>query len=523
MARKNKPTRDRVVTKQAFSPLAELGVTGTRIFHGVVFDERHPRLTPDRMREAYRQMADNDPVVGAVMLAIEQTMRSVEWKVDPEDSTPQAQRDAEFVWSCIHDMSHSWHDFLSDVLTMLTYGWAYFEIVYKYRLGGDEEGDPATRSRYNDGRLGWRKFAYRSQLTLWRWEVDEAGGIRGMYQMNPNAPDQIIFIPIQKALLFRTKPAGGNPEGRSILRPAFRPWYFKKFIEELEGIGIERDMVGLPMIVPPEGVDIYAPQNAGLRKVLETIIQDLRADRTAGIILPAGYNLSLLGGAGQKVFDTGSIIARYDQRIAMSVLAQFIILGTERVGSYALASQQKDLFTVALEGWLSSIEQVLNMFAVRRLAALNALTTFPRISHYPILQPTLQDLADFLRSTVQVNLITPDETLEEWLRRRAMLPFRARSEADDSTRKADRILDDVRMEVVRRMESVSGPPELAVRDILPRRMLGRFVEAFGDEEKGMHAYRRVKEGLLRVLQSSNGDDRKARVNALFVEVMQDAL
>jgi hypothetical protein len=499
------------------NPTEELGVSGFRTAAGVIYEERLTRLTPERMRETFRQMVDTDPVIGAIMLAIEQTMRSVEWKVDPEDESDQAKRDADFIYECMDDMSHTWQDFISDVLTMLTYGWAAFEIVYKYRMGGSEYDDPTLRSRYRDGRLGWRKFGYRSQLTLWRWAIDPDGGLRGMYQVDPNQPGRsYIFIPIRKMLLFRTKHTGGSPEGRSILRPALRPWYFKKFIEELEGIGVERDLVGIPKLIVPDGVDIYAPQNQSLFQRLERIIDELRADRAKGIILPPGFDIQLVSGGGGRPFDTGAIIARYDQRIAMSVLAQFITLGSERVGSYALASQQKDLFTTSLEGWLRAIEEVINRYAVARLMWLNRMPTLPRISHYPVLRPTLTELSAFLRDTVNVGLITPDADLERWLRQAADLPVRNESQVEES------VVEEQRRDTVSKVawywdrRHKWGPSLLDV--IYPRSNVRILSDAVG-EERAERIYNKVRETLTKALTDGmSKDDALAAVNAAFKEV-----
>ena len=55
----------------------------------------------------------------------------------------------------------------------------------------------------------------------------------GMTQQPP--PDYgLLTIPISKAMLFRTESAKDNPEGRSILRNAYRSWYFKRRIQEIE-------------------------------------------------------------------------------------------------------------------------------------------------------------------------------------------------------------------------------------------------------------------------------------------------
>ena len=71
----------------------------------------------------------------------------------------------------------------------------------------------------------------------------------------------LYTIPIDKALLFRTKSRKDNPEGRSILRNAYRSWYFKRRIQEVEGIGIERDLAGLPVMYAPADLDIWNPDD----------------------------------------------------------------------------------------------------------------------------------------------------------------------------------------------------------------------------------------------------------------------
>jgi hypothetical protein len=58
-------------------------------------------------------------------------------------------------------------------------------------------------------------------------------------------------------MLFRTKSRKGSPEGKSILRNAYRSWYFKRRIQEIEGIGIERDLAGFPTLTAPEGMNIW--------------------------------------------------------------------------------------------------------------------------------------------------------------------------------------------------------------------------------------------------------------------------
>lgn len=157
---------------------------------------------------------------------------------------------------------------------------------------------------------------------------------------------QLYTIPMSKALLFRTKSRKDNPEGRSILRNAYRPWYFKRRIQEIEGIGIERDLAGLPVMHAPEGLDIWDPDNQDalrIRTELESMVRRIRRDEMEGVVLPHGFELELLSSGGSRQFDTNAVINRYDTRIAMTVLADFIFLGHQQNGSWALSSDKTEL------------------------------------------------------------------------------------------------------------------------------------------------------------------------------------
>ena len=308
----------------------EIGRIGQRRYGGTIYEEFLHELRGKRGIEVYREMSENDDVVGAILFAIEMLVRQCCWNVEPGGETAKDKEAAEFVESCMDDMQDTWIDTISEILSFLTYGWSFHEIVYKRRMGNTR--DSRTKSKFNDGLIGWKKLPIRAQETLYQWEYDNEDNLLGMTQMPP--PDFGTFtIPIEKALLFRTKSRKNNPEGRSILRNAYRSWYFKRRIQEIEGIGIERDLAGLPVIYGPEGAaDLWnknIPQNAEIVAGLENMVRNIRRDEMEGVVLPFGYKLELLSSGGTRQFDTNAIINRYDTRIAMTVLADFIFL--ERV------------------------------------------------------------------------------------------------------------------------------------------------------------------------------------------------
>ena len=416
----------------------ELGSTGLRRSGGIVFEEFLTNLRGIRGAKIYREMRDNDPTIGSMLFAIEKVITRLEWRVDPYsdnsedgDITPEDKEAADFIESCINDMSDSWDATLSSILSMLVFGYSYHEIVYKVR-GGDVD-DPKKRSKHSDGKIGWRKMPIRAQETLFRWELSEDGGIESMWQVDP-ATGGTHIIPIEKALLFRTTVNKNNPEGRSILRNAYRPWYFKKRIEELEAIGIERDLAGLPVAyLPPEFMSSGAtPEQAAVFTSIQNIVTSIKRNEQEGIVMPAMYDeaghkmfdLQLLSSGGSRQFDTDKVISRYDQRISMSVLSDFILLGHDRVGSYSLGTSKMDLWSMAVDSIAKNIAEVMNQYAIPRLMKLNGMDTSrpPILTYGEVSHIDLTEISDFVSKLAQAGVLMPDPKLEDYLRDLAGLP-----------------------------------------------------------------------------------------------------
>lgn len=411
--------------------LTELGTTGLRRSGGFVHEEFLTALRGRRGLLVYREMADNDPVIGSILYAIEKVILRLDWRVDPYDNSPEAKELADFVDTCLEDMSDSYDQTLASILSMLVYGFSFHEIVYKIR-GGDNK-DPQRNSKFSDGKIGWRKWPIRSQETLNNWMMDETGGIQGMRQIDPSGGG-FRDIPIEKALLFRTTVNKNNPEGRSLLRNSFRPWYYKRRIEEIEAIGIERDLAGLPVAkVPPEYLS--SGKTAAQQTVLDTItniVQNIKRNEQEGVVFPLMFDdngnemfkLELLSSGGTRQFDTDKVITRYDQRIAMSVLTDFILLGHERVGSFSLGSQKMDLWTMSIDAIAKSIAEVINQFAIPRLMKLNNFTTelTPYLSYGQVSSVDLTEIADYVQKLTAAGVLMPDEKLEAYLREQASLP-----------------------------------------------------------------------------------------------------
>lgn len=412
--------------------LKVLGETGLPLWSGRVYDETLPVLQGERGRKVYREMSEQDPLIGGILFAIEMLSRQIKWTVVPADDSSEAEKVAEFVDGALKDMNPTWEDTLSEILSMLVYGWSWFEMLYKHRNGSSDS--PLEQSQFDDGKIGWRAWAIRSQETHYQWIYDDQGELESMKQIPP--PNyQTLTVPRKKSLHFRTKSRRQNPEGVSILRTAYRAWYLKKNIEAIEGIGVERDLAGLPVIwVPPNLLSSTATADEqNLLAVVTKIVTNIRRDEQEGIVMPlqydeAGhptYDLKLLSTGGTRQFDTDKIVNRYDQRIAMSMMADFILLGHDAVGSFALSNDKTALFAIALGTILDAIAAEINMSGIPQLVRYNGwgLDLVPKLEHGDLESSDLSKLGPFLQQLSSAGMVVfPNPELEKFLLEQAGLP-----------------------------------------------------------------------------------------------------
>jgi hypothetical protein len=409
----------------------EIGGTGLNIQGGMLQEEYRPELRGLQGVKTYNEMAET-PICGAIEFIIEQMVAQVKWEVKPFSEEAKDQEAKEFVEECLHDMSFSLADTLSEVCTFFRHGWSFLETVMKVRRGYQPFDSALSTSKYDDGKIGWRKWALRGQNTLSKWDIDDSGGIRGMVQefLEPISNGQTkVTIPIQKAMLFRTRVVQNSPEGVSIFRKAYRPWWLAKRLEESESISHERDGSGLPVLTTPEGFN-WDPADtiasAALRTA-EKLVTGIRRGEKEGVLLPFGWELALLSSSSRRSADLGATITRHETRICQSTLTQFLMLGTGRTGSWALSSDQTDMFVLALAGYLKQIKEVINRHGIPRLLEIKQNgfdpSRPPYVDHGDIETQNLAELGSYISAlSTAGGIMFPDESLERHLRLVAGLP-----------------------------------------------------------------------------------------------------
>ena len=400
---------------------ATLGIAGDNTYNGQIrADEFLPELRGKKAIRKYREMRDNDSTVGAVMYSVEQILRDVDLHVKPANDSPEAQAEADFVKSVLDDMDHSLDDHISEALSYLSYGFAWFEVIYKRRVGPTERSQK-KQSKYSDGRIGVRKIASRAPWTINKFDVDnKTGDVLGIEQ-SVGFMGGKNYIPTNKSLYYRTTTINGDPSGRSILRNAYTSYEYLNNLQSIEAIAVERELAGIPVArIPAEYLsgDASAAQS-GFVNSLQQILRDVKFNEQGYIILPSDtypdkdgapsnvrlVDIELMASNGKRNIDINPIVNRYQHDIARSVLSEFLLLGTSG-GSYALSKSKTDLFLRALESYIQAIVDVLNKQLVERLWQLNGLNydLMPTIKAGDVAPHDLREIAAFLRNLNGANI-----------------------------------------------------------------------------------------------------------------------
>jgi hypothetical protein len=423
---------------QAGMVVPELGRTGLKQYGGYVREEFLKDLQGPQGMKIYREMGDNSAVIGSSIGQIKLIGSRVKWYVKPfreSEDAPAKPEDiarAQFFTQCMGDMTHTWPSLVRSGLSMIQYGFAPHEIVLKVRQG--EQSNPVKSSKYADGLIGWARLPLRSQDSLQKWVFGPNGDTLGLWQYVIGISPPTL-IPMSKVLNFRPRSDKDNPEGVSVLRYVYFTYYFAKQMQVSEGIGIERAIAGMPVMgIPAECMASGASAElAAVYDGAKEIVQNIRHDQDDGVVLPMAYKdgqplykFELLSANGSSLPDTSKIIERLERRISQAMGTDFMLLGHEGVGSYALGDSKTDSFELAVEGYLDLFAEPIQHQLFPLTMRLNGwpVERTPKLCHEPIEQRDLAKWGDFVNKMVSGKVITADDDVEAEARKIACLPPR---------------------------------------------------------------------------------------------------
>jgi len=418
-------TQPSVPLKSSF-PKKQLGDSGSRGLHGVITDEYNPNLQGVQGIKVYDEMRKGDGTVRAAMLVTTLPIRRAQWFVNPATEDQKDKDIASFVEHALFDWIEktSWDDIIRQALLMVPFGVMVFEKVY-----GTKDHEGKTYVVLN-------KLAPRLPKSIMQWELtDGTFGIQQIRQDGITAQ-----IPGSKLLVFVNEREGDNWWGTSMLRAAYKHWYYKNNFYKIDGMAFERQGMGVPLMKMPVGYTESDEAKA------VTAMRNLRANEDAYLIIPQGYEAEFMKMDGKGSRDPEKSISHHNKEILLSVLAQFLELGQSSSGggSRALSEDHSDIFLKALEAIANNLISEINNNLIPELVDMNFndVTVYPKLDFSGITKVDVAGLGTAYAQLVTAGAITPTNEDEQYLRAAMGLPARSQEDVDEAE-SAEEMIDGI--------------------------------------------------------------------------------
>jgi hypothetical protein len=416
--------KSKVATRRETVPLGnEYGTSSPSPWTSFTRNEYNPALQGFKGLEMYDKMRKSDGGVRSTLRAAKTPVLAARYFVQPGGKKDIDKKAAKWVEKNLFElMSTPWAQTLTEALLMLDFGYYAFEKVWINRVVDGEL------------RTVLKKLGPRHPMDVKSWQFDVNGGPHSacFYPASATYPLEDIEIPIQKLLVFTFDKEAGNIEGISILRSAYKHWYYKEQLYKIDAIQKERHGIGIPVIKLPLGYgedDKTAAQNLG---------RNIRTNERAHIVLPPGWDLYMLKLEGQPV-DCLKSIDHHDTMIRMNILGEFLNTagGTSK-------EEDQTMFLKATRFVADIFTDTINAYLIPEMVGYNfANAAIPKLRARRIGEQEDQRTTSFtVRNMVGSGIIVPDDVLEDAIRDALDLPERDEATARPQTGADLAILND---------------------------------------------------------------------------------
>ena len=331
-------------------PMSALGLPGFSAYGGYVTSpEQNWRVAGMQRYLLASDILANVSIVAASLRYMLNLISRPTWKAVPADDSDEAKAAAEFMESVLYGMNASWARIVRRSATYRYHGFGFHEWTAKKR---------------DDGRIGIEAIDPRPQHTIQRWDLDDDGDVRGVWQFPPQTGRE-LYLPRQKLVYLVDDAFTDNPEGlgwfRQLVEPANRMMAYLR----LEGIGFERDLAGIPVGRAPiaelnalveRGV-ISAKDRDGALADIRSFVEIKNKDTNTGLVLDSApyvsttetgqlntstpqWDIELLTGEQTSLDKLANAIRRTAFDMAAIIGTEQLLVGREGAGSLALSEDK---------------------------------------------------------------------------------------------------------------------------------------------------------------------------------------
>ena len=349
-------------------------------------EERNPELIGRKKYEKYANMLANVTVIAAsVRYFLNLTARS-HWSFKPVDTaSEEARRYADLATEIIlHDPITSWHRVVRRMALYRFFGFSMQEY---------------TVYRRPDGVISVYDIFNRPQSTIAEWVFDSTTKeLREVRQEDP-VSSQVYVIPRRKLLYIVDDTISDSPAGLGLLRHIVSASDALKRYEQLEGIGFETDLRGIPIGRAPLSALNQLVKSGQMTRAqatqalgpIKTFLQNHVKSPKLSMLLDSHvyhaqdeaqrpspqkqWDVELLKAASTSLEPVARTIQRLNREIARVLGTEQLMLGEDIAGSFALSKDKTQSFVLLVEGALKEM---------RTIAKRDLLTPVWELNGWPI-------------------------------------------------------------------------------------------------------------------------------------------
>ena len=327
----------------------------------------------------YSDMRFGNSTAQAMLRVLQLPILSTKWNLvpGPEDEGGEVSNFVNKVLSSGDyegGMEIPMHQVLYEITTAFWAGYKPHEIVFKV-IDGDK--------------VGIRKIAPRSPMST-KPVVDRHGNLIGAFQESDYMSEhKVIFIPREKLFWYAHRMEESNWYGESDFRTAYLHYETLRKLYIIDNKTHEVTAIPIRVAQPTMGGMTESVKQEVFKKIK-------RVGLDTAILLPKDFELSEFGAKNASGSSRNDSINHHTTQMAMSILGQFLQLGTNGQGTYNLSQDQSDMFFQVLSAEMRSISAAFTSQVIAPLVKVN-------FGDKPGITPRFifSEMTDHVRKTVE--------------------------------------------------------------------------------------------------------------------------
>jgi hypothetical protein len=386
------------------------GSTGTENYSGYFTEEYNLDWRDERRVEIVERMRRGNGVISAILKAVKTPINSTEWYIQAASDDAKDIAIKEEVERQLFGMpQRGFRDFIRESLTHLDFGHAVFEKIWY---------------QDSEGRLCLKDLAPRIQHSILRWLTND--GFPGITQYIRSDQQyetdreyvSSLSIPLSKLVIFTHEKEGNDLTGIPIIRPAYTHWYYADNLYKLQAISLERFGVGVIDIKHTQGVS--DADKASMEELAENLYTNEK-----GYLLHSDaftFDIKSPSSGSQEQFERA--ISHHNRMMMLSVLAEFLDLGSGNTGSFALSEDQSSFFLQHVGQIAEYMREVINREIIEDIVNFNfgVQENYPTIEYQALGNVNYKEMASVFKDLTAAGVLQTDPELYQFVRNLFQFP-----------------------------------------------------------------------------------------------------